>query len=97
MAYQKLKTYLGFEDPRSRVSNILLFVPEVEEEMRQKLHIDVVALDRLEACPGVMRTEVWKELSLPNGEPAFFPDGSNRLSGVTAPGSSITKVFKRGC
>jgi uroporphyrinogen decarboxylase len=75
MAYQKLKGYLDFKDPRSRVSNILLFVPEVEEEMRQKLHIDVVALDRLEASPGVMRTEVWKELSLPNGEPAFFPDG----------------------
>ena len=75
MAYQKLKSYLGFEDPRSRVSNILLFVPEVEEEMRQNLHIDVVALDRLEAAPGVLNTGVWKELLLPNGEPAFFPEG----------------------
>ena len=75
MAYQKLKGYLGLSDPRSRVSNILLFVPEVEEEIRRILHVDVVALDRLEAAPGVTHTGVWKELYLPNGEPAYFPEG----------------------
>jgi uroporphyrinogen decarboxylase len=75
MAYQKLKGYLGLADRRSRVSNILLFVPEVEEEMRRKLHVDVVALDRLEAAPGVLNTGVWKERTLPNGERAFFAEG----------------------
>ena len=74
MAYQKLKGYFGLTDPRSRVSNILLFVPEVEEEMRRKLHVDVVALDRLEAAPGVLNTGVWKEHVLPNGEQAFFAE-----------------------
>jgi uroporphyrinogen decarboxylase len=75
MAYQKLKSHLGFSDPRSRVSNILLFVPEVEEEMRRKLHVDVVALDRLESAPGVLNTGVWKEAALPNGDAAFFAEG----------------------
>jgi uroporphyrinogen decarboxylase len=75
MAYQKLKGYFGLTDSRSRVSNILLFVPEVEEEMRRKLHVDVVALDRLEAAPGVLNTGVWKEHVLPNGEGAFFAEG----------------------
>ena len=75
MAYQKLKDYLGLTDPRSRVSNIVLFVPEVEEEIRRKLHIDVVALDRLEASPGLMNTGVWKEHVLPNGDRAFFVEG----------------------
>ena len=75
MAYQKLKSHLGFSDPRSRVGNILLFVPEVEEEMRRKLHVDVVALDRLESAPGVVNTGVWKEHVLPDGEQAFFAEG----------------------
>ena len=75
MAYQKLKSHLGWRDPRSRVSNILLFVPEVEEEMRQMLHVDVVALDRLESAPGIVNSGVWKEHTLPNGEAAFFSQG----------------------
>jgi len=75
MAYQKLKSHLGFSDPRSRVGNILLFVPEVEEEMRRKLQVDVVALDRLESAPGVVNTGVWKDAALPNGDAAFFAEG----------------------
>jgi uroporphyrinogen decarboxylase len=75
MAYQELKRHLGCHDTRSRVSNIVLFVPEVSEEVRQHLHVDVVALDRLEAAPGVYNSGVWKEHALPNGEMAFFPEG----------------------
>jgi uroporphyrinogen decarboxylase len=75
MSYQKLKGYLGLDDRRSRVSNILLFVPEVEEEIRRRLHVDVIALDRLEAAPGVLNTGVWKELALPDGDRAFFAEG----------------------
>jgi len=74
MAYQGLKRYLNFRDHRCRVSNILLFVPEVEDEMRRKLHVDVVALDRLEAAPGVVNRGIWKEHALPNGDTAFFSE-----------------------
>jgi uroporphyrinogen decarboxylase len=77
MAYQQLKRRLGFSDPRSRVQNIVLFVPEVEEEMRRVLHVDVAALDRLEAAPGVSTSGKWKEHVLPNAEMAFFPEGFN--------------------
>jgi uroporphyrinogen decarboxylase len=74
MAYQRLKAHLGLPGTRSRVTNIVLFVPEVDEEVRQHYGIDVVALDRLEAAPGVPRTGGWKEHILPDGEPALFPE-----------------------
>jgi uroporphyrinogen decarboxylase len=73
MAYQELKRRLGFSDSRSRVGNIQLFVSEVEEEVRRMLHADVVALDRLEAAPGVVNSGSYKERTLPNGDRAFFP------------------------
>jgi uroporphyrinogen decarboxylase len=77
MAYQKLKAHLGLQDQPSRVSNIILFVAEVDEEVRQRYSIDVVALDRMEAAPGVERNGGWKEHPLPNGEPALFPEAFN--------------------
>jgi uroporphyrinogen decarboxylase len=77
MAYQKLKAHLGLQDQPSRVSNIILFVAEVDEEVRQRYSIDVVALDRMEAAPGVERNSGWKEHPLPNGEPALFPEAFN--------------------
>jgi uroporphyrinogen decarboxylase len=74
MGYQRLKSRIGMADPRPRVSNIVLFVPEIDEALRRLFGIDVIALDRVEAAPGVMRTGSWREMPLPNGEPALFPE-----------------------
>ncbi|MEW5816983.1 MAG: uroporphyrinogen decarboxylase family protein [Spirochaetota bacterium] len=75
IAYQRLKKYLGFADSRSRVTQIILFLSEVEEEIRRKWGIDVISLDRYEAAPGIPLTGEWIEHLLPNGDPAFFPKG----------------------
>jgi len=73
MAYGRLKAHIGMSDPRPRVSNIVLFVPELDEEIRHLFRVDVVALDRLEAAPGILRNGRWKQLSLPDGEQGLFP------------------------
>jgi uroporphyrinogen decarboxylase len=77
MAHQRLLVHLNREDPRPRVSNMVLFVSEVDEELRKEFDIDVVALDRLEAAPGIRRTGKWRERNLPNGKPALFPGEFN--------------------
>ncbi len=77
MAYQNVKRYLGFEDVRSRVTNIILMLSEVEEEFLKRWKVDVVPLDRYEAAPGVPLSGKWFEHPLPDGQPAWFPEGFN--------------------
>ncbi len=75
MAYQNVKRYLGFKDTRSRVTNIILMLSEVEKEFFDRWKIDVVPLDRYEAAPGVPLNGEWFEHPLPDGQPAWFPKG----------------------
>jgi uroporphyrinogen decarboxylase len=75
MAYQRVKEYLGLKVRKSRVRNVILFTPEVDEEIRKNWGIDTVSLDRLEAAPGIPFRGKWKQFHLPNGEPALYPEG----------------------
>ncbi len=75
MAYQNVKRYLGLSDTRSRVTNIILMLSEVEGEFIGRWKIDVLPLDRYEAAPGVPLSGKWIEHPLPDGQPAWFPEG----------------------
>ena len=75
MAYQKLKKYLGYKDTRSRVTNIILMLSEVEEEIIEGWKIDVLPLDRYEAAGSVPLSGEWFLHPLPDGSPAWFPKG----------------------
>jgi uroporphyrinogen decarboxylase len=74
VAYRRVLERLGMSDLRPRVCNILLFVPEIDEEVHHRFDIDVRPLERMEAAPGIMRTGGWRELNLPGGGPALFPE-----------------------
>ncbi len=73
MAYRRLKSYLGFGAGPSRVTNIILLLSEVEQELLDLWQLDVLPLNRLDAAPGVPLTGGWKNHALPDGNPALFP------------------------
>ena len=92
MAYRKLRRYLGFGDGPVRVSNIVLMLAEVEEDLRRRYRIDVIPLNRYEAAPGLPAAGGWKLHPLPDGHPALFPKKFAPLIG--ADGS--WELYERG-
>ncbi|MBC7249512.1 MAG: methyltransferase [Anaerolineae bacterium] len=68
VAYNRLKRYLGLGGT-TRVFDIVQHLAEVEEPVRRRFGVDVIALPRLEVLPGV-RNIHWKPWTLPDGSPA---------------------------
>ncbi len=75
VAYGRLKNYMGFRDPRPKVNQLILLLPEIDQEILDRWNVDVLPLDRYEAGPGLPRTRAWVEHPLPDGSPALFPEG----------------------
>jgi uroporphyrinogen decarboxylase len=65
VAYSRLKQHLGFGGT-TRVFDITQHLAVVEEPVRQRFGVDVVALPRIEVLPGV-RNVRWRPWTLPDG------------------------------
>jgi uroporphyrinogen decarboxylase len=74
MGYGRLKRHLGLPGP-VRVTNIILLLAEVEQELLERWRIDVLPLNRYEAAPGAPLDRGWVARPLPDGRPALFPEG----------------------
>ena len=74
MGYARLKRHLGLPGP-VRVTNVILLLAEVEEELREPWGVDVLPVPRYFAAPGVPLAGRWREHPLPDGTPALFPQG----------------------
>jgi uroporphyrinogen decarboxylase len=68
VAYNRLKRHLGLGGT-TRVFDIMQHLAEVEEPVRRRFGVDVVALPRIEALPGV-RNVRWRPWTLPDGSRA---------------------------
>jgi uroporphyrinogen decarboxylase len=101
MGYARLKRHLGLTG-KVRVTNVILLLAEVEEEIRARWGVDVLPVPRYFAAPGAPRSGRWREQPLPDGTPALFPEGfsplvrsdgtwelyeGGKLANVLAPGS----------
>jgi uroporphyrinogen decarboxylase len=74
MGYARLKRHLGLPGP-ARVTNAILLLAEVEEELRARWRVDVLPVPRYFAAPGAPLDGRWREHPLPDGTPALFPRG----------------------
>jgi uroporphyrinogen decarboxylase len=74
MGYARLKRHLGLPGP-ARVTNVILLLAEVEEELVTRWGVDVLPVPRYYAAPGVPLDRGWREHPLPDGTPALFPRG----------------------
>ena len=106
MGYGRLKRHLAEVYGKTgtepvKVTNIILLLAEVEPELLEYWGIDVIALDRYYAAPGVALSGRWKAHPLPDGSPAVFPetfrpvieeDGTWKLY----EGSTMTAVLSPG-
>ena len=68
VAYNRLKRHLDL-DGTTRVFDITQHLAEVEEPVRRRFGVDVVALPRIEVLPGVWNVH-WRPWTLPDGSPA---------------------------
>ncbi|MCR4406759.1 MAG: uroporphyrinogen decarboxylase family protein [Anaerolineae bacterium] len=68
VAYNRLKRYLGLGGT-TRVFDITQHLAEVEEPVRRRFGVDVIALPRFEVLPGVHNIH-WQPWTLPDGSPA---------------------------
>jgi uroporphyrinogen decarboxylase len=79
IAYAKLKRHLfsrgwKLDQEPIKVTNIILLLAEVEQELIDAWGIDVLPVDRYFAAPGVALRGRWKAHPLPDGAPALFPE-----------------------
>lgn len=72
VAYNRLKRHLGLGGT-TRVFDITQHLAEVEEPIRRRFGVDVVALPRIEVLSGV-RNIRWRPWTLPDGSPAEISD-----------------------
>ncbi len=74
MAYRRLRRHLGLPDRGVRVTNIILMLAQVEEDLRRRFQVDVLPIDRYYAAPGVRLTGRFKPHPLPDGGRGLFPE-----------------------
>jgi uroporphyrinogen-III decarboxylase len=75
-AYNRLKTELGLAASSTRISDPRLMIACVEEELRQRFHVDVVPLD-VSASAGELRPDGdWVAQTLYDGAEGLLPPGT---------------------
>lgn len=74
LGYARLKRHLGLAGPL-RVTNVILLLAEVEEELLRRWRVDVLPVPRWFAAPGAPLDGRWRAHPLPDGSPALFPAG----------------------
>ncbi|HZP02328.1 MAG TPA: uroporphyrinogen decarboxylase family protein [Terriglobia bacterium] len=76
-AYYRLKEHLGIKSP-TRVVDLIQFLADVEQPVRDRLGVDVVGVFRPETNPGLgIRRENWKPWRLFDGTPVEVPGEFN--------------------
>ena len=73
-SYHRLKKYFGLTT-ETKVLDTRLMIAEVEEEVRQRLRVDVVPLD-LESAVRWAKNEAWLPKRLFDGQEVLFPPGT---------------------
>ncbi|MCX8083211.1 MAG: hypothetical protein N3D17_07495 [bacterium] len=75
-AYNRLKQYIGLKNP-TKILDAKFMLAMVEEEIRQRFHIDIVPLDLDSAIWwSTAKEDDWIPMKLFNGETALFPPGT---------------------
>ena len=85
MAYRRLKEYMGLPDRPVKIFDVFQQLALVEEEVRRRVHSDVVELKRLDGGFNT-RIDKWKEYDMfEDGGRYLLPDG---FDSVTMPDGS---------
>ncbi len=74
-AYHRLKQRLAIDTP-TRVSDVRFMIAEVEDVVRQRLHVDVAPLDWSMASLPDRPATAWLPRMLPDGTPVLLPPGT---------------------
>lgn len=74
-AYHRLKQRLQIGTP-TRVSDVRFMVADIEDAVRDRLHIDVAPLDWATAGALQQPGDVWVPRTLPDGTPVLLPPGT---------------------
>jgi len=73
-AYTELRRFAGLEDRPSRVYDMFQMLAEVEEDFRQRFHIDVAPVPQYRPAFG-LAVDAWKPWQLWDGTPVMVPQG----------------------
>jgi len=68
----RLRRHLGLEERRLRLYDVMQQLGDVDEDVLDRFHADVVQIHRLQPAFG-FRIDRWKEMDLPDGTPALVP------------------------
>ena len=75
-ALHRLRQHLGLEDRRVKVFDLLQMLGEVEMDLVDRLHLDVLPIERPAVAFGI-RNDNWKPWQLFDGTPVLVPGGFN--------------------
>jgi len=92
-ALYRLRRHLGLENRPVKVYDLLQMLGEVELDLVERLHVDVLPVERPAATLGV-RAENWKPSKLFDGTPVLVP-GDFRVD-VTPEGDWLLRPLSRG-
>jgi len=71
-AYHRLKQKMGINTP-TRITDARFMIAEVEDVVRQRLHLDVMPLDWSTAFNAIQPGSAWSKKKLFDGTPVLFP------------------------
>jgi len=71
-AYSRLRRHVGLPEKRPRLYDVMQQLADVDEDVLDRFHCDVVQIHRLRPAFG-FSIKNWKEMELPDGTPALVP------------------------